>query len=218
MIVPGDVSADEIRHFLVYALQLNSHLGISPNGLLGENYGARVTGVTLSREQMAWAVEHNAHPNIEYRFQDYREVTGKFDRIYSVGMFEHVGRNSYETFFDKCYELLKDDGIMLIHTMGWARRGPWNHNAFVNKYIFPGGEMPTMSHMTMEYSDSSLPAPHGYLVIKESVLLEISSRPVDRVARVQKSAEELCDDFEVLVGKNQRLELVISVAYPGRKT
>jgi len=120
---------------------------------LASKYGVHVTGVTLSREQMAWAVEHNAHPNIEYRFQDYREVTGKFDRIYSVGMFEHVGRNSYETFFDKCYELLKDDGIMLIHTMGWARRGPWNHNAFVNKYIFPGGEMPTMSHMTMEYSD-----------------------------------------------------------------
>ncbi|OLP85840.1 Cyclopropane-fatty-acyl-phospholipid synthase [Symbiodinium microadriaticum] len=87
---------------------------------LASKYGVHVTGVTLSREQMAW---------------------------------EHVGRNSYETFFDKCYELLKDDGIMLIHTMGWSRRGPWNHNAFVNKYIFPGGEMPTMSHMTMEYSD-----------------------------------------------------------------
>jgi len=120
---------------------------------LASKYGVHVTGVTLSKEQMAWAVKHNAHPNIEYRYQDYREVTGTFDRIYSVGMFEHVGRNSYSTFFDKCYELLKDDGIMMIHTMGWARRGPWNHNAFVNKYIFPGGEMPTMSHMTQEFSD-----------------------------------------------------------------
>eukprot|EP00931_Biecheleriopsis_adriatica_P085984 TRINITY_DN60727_c0_g1_i1.p1 TRINITY_DN60727_c0_g1~~TRINITY_DN60727_c0_g1_i1.p1 ORF type:complete len:520 (-),score=92.81 TRINITY_DN60727_c0_g1_i1:24-1562(-) len=120
---------------------------------LASKYGVLVTGVTLSKEQMAWASENNSHPNVEFRFQDYRQVEGKFDRIYSVGMFEHVGRNSYKAYFDKCYELLADDGIMMIHTMGWARRGPWNHNAFVNKYIFPGGEMPTMMHLTQEFSD-----------------------------------------------------------------
>lgn len=120
---------------------------------LATKYGVHVTGATLSEDQMAWAKEHFSHPNIEYRLQDYRTVEGKFDRIYSVGMFEHVGRNSYQTYFDKCYELLADDGMMMIHTMGWARRGPWNHNAFINKYIFPGGELPTMAHLTQEFSD-----------------------------------------------------------------
>jgi cyclopropane-fatty-acyl-phospholipid synthase len=120
---------------------------------LASEYGVHVTGATLSERQMEWAKKHNAHPNIEYRLQDYRTVEGKFDRIYSVGMFEHVGRNSYKAYFDKCYELLEEDGIMLLHTMGWARRGPWNHNAFINKYIFPGGELPTMSHLTQEFTD-----------------------------------------------------------------
>jgi cyclopropane-fatty-acyl-phospholipid synthase len=120
---------------------------------LATEYGVHVTGATLSERQMEWAMEHNAHPQIEYRLQDYRTVEGKFDRIYSVGMFEHVGRNSYAAYFDKCYELLEDDGIMLLHTMGWARRGPWNHNAFINKYIFPGGELPTMAHLTQEFTD-----------------------------------------------------------------
>ncbi|CAE8620364.1 unnamed protein product, partial [Polarella glacialis] len=120
---------------------------------LASKFGVHVTGATLSKEQMAWAIKHNAHPNIEYRHEDYRDIQGRFDRIYSVGMFEHVGRNSYERYFDKCYDLLEDDGIMLIHCMGWAKRGEWNHHGFINKYIFPGGEMPTMAHFTQEFSD-----------------------------------------------------------------
>ena len=79
---------------------------------------------------MDWAKEHYGHPNIEFMYADYRDVQGKFDRVYSVGMFEHVGRASFATYFDKVYDALADDGIFLLHTLGWAKRGEWNHNGF----------------------------------------------------------------------------------------
>lgn len=120
---------------------------------LASRYGVQITGCTLSKAQMKWAQAHYAHPNIEFRYADYRTVEGKFDRVYSVGMFEHVGRKSYPAYFDKVYEVLKDDGIFLLHTMGWGKRGEWNHNAFVSKYIFPGGELPTMYTLSEEFSD-----------------------------------------------------------------
>mmetsp|Transcript_106332 Transcript_106332/g.277691 ORF Transcript_106332/g.277691 Transcript_106332/m.277691 type:complete len:354 (-) Transcript_106332:183-1244(-) len=120
---------------------------------LASKYGVHVSGFTLSEDQRAWAMEHKSHPNIEYNICDYRDIEGKFDRIYSCGMFEHVGRNNYGAYFDKCYELLNDDGIMLIHTMGSALRADWNHGSFINKYIFPGVELPRISDLTQEYSD-----------------------------------------------------------------
>ena len=79
---------------------------------------------------MDWAKTHYGHPNIEFMYADYRDVEGKFDRVYSVGMFEHVGRASFATYFDKVYDVLVDDGIFLLHTLGWAKRGEWNHNGF----------------------------------------------------------------------------------------
>ncbi|CAJ1338498.1 unnamed protein product [Effrenium voratum] len=120
---------------------------------LATKYDVQITAVTLSKAQMEWAKKHNGHPNIDFRFADYREAEGKFDRVYSVGMFEHVGRKSFATYFDKVYDCLKDDGIFLLHTLGWAKRGEWNHNAFVGKYIFPGGELPTLYLLTEEFSD-----------------------------------------------------------------
>ena len=113
--------------------------------LIATEYGVEVTGVTLSEDQYAYAKEHFQNPAVDIRLQDYRSMTGQFDRIYSVGIFEHIGRNCYETYFDKCYELLKDNGIMVIHSIGFARRGEWNHGGWMNKYIFPGAELPTMS-------------------------------------------------------------------------
>ena len=112
--------------------------------LISTEYGVHVTGVTLSEDQHAYAKENFQNPAVDIRLQDYRSMTGEFDRIYSVGIFEHIGRNCYQTYFDKCHELLKDNGIMVIHSIGFARRGEWNHAGWMNKYIFPGAELPTM--------------------------------------------------------------------------
>ncbi|CAE7507356.1 cfa [Symbiodinium sp. KB8] len=120
---------------------------------LASRYDVHIKACTLSQAQMDWAKEHYGHPNIEFMYADYRDVQGKFDRVYSVGMFEHVGRASFATYFDKVYDALADDGIFLLHTLGWAKRGEWNHNGFVGKYIFPGGELPTLYLLTEEFSD-----------------------------------------------------------------
>ncbi|CAK9089400.1 Cyclopropane-fatty-acyl-phospholipid synthase (CFA synthase) (Cyclopropane fatty acid synthase) [Durusdinium trenchii] len=121
---------------------------------LATKYDVHITAVTLSKAQMEWAKEHYGHPNIDFQYADYRDAPeGQYDRVYSVGMFEHVGRKSFATYFDKVYNCLKDDGIFLLHTLGWAKRGEWNHNAFVGKYIFPGGELPTLYLLTEEFSD-----------------------------------------------------------------
>ena len=102
---------------------------------LASKYNVNVIGVTLSKEQKIYADKNFSNKNIDILVQDYRSVEGKFDRVYSVGMFEHVGRKNYKEYYDKCYDLLKDDGIMLIHTIITSTR-EWNHNRFINKHIF----------------------------------------------------------------------------------
>jgi cyclopropane-fatty-acyl-phospholipid synthase len=117
---------------------------------LAEFGGANVTGVTLSREQHAIANERAAEKglNDQARFllQDYRDVCVPFDRIVSVGMFEHVGVNHYETFFEKCAQLLADDGVMVLHSIGRSE-GPGITNPWIAKYIFPGGYIPALSEV-----------------------------------------------------------------------
>jgi len=81
---------------------------------------------------------------VRFELIDYRDVTGRFDRIVSVGMFEHVGPPQYRTFFRKCRDLLTDDGVMLLHTIGRMGR-PGTTDAFMQKYIFPGGYIPALS-------------------------------------------------------------------------
>jgi cyclopropane-fatty-acyl-phospholipid synthase len=112
--------------------------------------GARVTGITLSKRQLALsqvrAQEQGLSDQVEFRLQDYRDVSGKFDRIVSVGMFEHVGVGFYDTFFGKCSELLADDGVMLLHSIGRSE-GPNVTNPWIAKYIFPGGYIPALSEV-----------------------------------------------------------------------
>ncbi len=111
--------------------------------------GAHVTGITLSEEQLAVARERGAESGlpVEFRLQDYRTVSGPFDRIVSVGMFEHVGVGYYRPYFRKIAELLTEDGIALIHTIGRSTP-PGATNPFIAKYIFPGGYIPALSEMT----------------------------------------------------------------------
>ena len=112
--------------------------------------GARVTGVTLSEEQFAVATaragETGLADRVEFRLQDYRDVPETFDRIVSVGMFEHVGANHYDEFFAKVRSLLKDDGVMLLHSIG-RNSVPGVTNAFIRKHIFPGGYIPSLSEV-----------------------------------------------------------------------
>ena len=117
---------------------------------LAEMCGASVRGITLSQEQLALsrarAEEKNLDHAVDFRLEDYRDVVGRFDRIVSVGMFEHVGLGFYETYFRKCADLLADDGVMVLHSIGRSE-GPSITNPFIAKYIFPGGYIPALSEV-----------------------------------------------------------------------
>ena len=115
---------------------------------LHEKTGAEVLGITLSEEQLKVARERAADAGVadkvKFELIDYRRVTGPFDRIVSIGMFEHVGPRHYRTFFLKCRDLLTPDGVMLLHTIGRVG-GPGVTDPFTAKYIFPGGYIPALS-------------------------------------------------------------------------
>lgn len=112
--------------------------------------GVRVTGVTLSEEQLKVARERAAAAGVadqvKFELIDYRAVEGQFDRIVSIGMFEHVGAAHYDEFFAKCRELLKPGGVMLLHTIGKLGKAT-TPDPFTDKYIFPGYHLPSVSQM-----------------------------------------------------------------------
>jgi cyclopropane-fatty-acyl-phospholipid synthase len=112
--------------------------------------GVEVLGITLSEEQLkvarARAAAAGVQDKVRFELLDYRQVKGVFDRIVSVGMFEHVGPPHYRTFFDTCRTLLAPDGVMLLHTIGRAD-GPGATDPWLAKYIFPGGYVPALSQI-----------------------------------------------------------------------
>ncbi|MGX8273477.1 class I SAM-dependent methyltransferase [Brevundimonas diminuta] len=119
-------------------------------GLSMVERGARVTGVTLSTEQHRTANERAAALGVtdraDFRLQDYRDLNQTFDRIISVGMFEHVGVPNYQEYFDTVARLLDEDGVAVIHSIG--RNSPPNRTQpWVRKYIFPGGYIPALSEV-----------------------------------------------------------------------
>jgi len=126
---------------------------------LAKATGAEVTGVTLSTEQLRLAEarvrRQGLARRVRFALQDYRKVSGVFDRIVSVGMFEHVGVNHYATYFGKIRELLTDGGVALVHTIGRSDP-PGATNPFIAKYIFPGGYLPALSEMTAAIERSGL--------------------------------------------------------------
>ena len=118
-----------------------------------------VTGITLSENQYNYSVnkakELNLENQVSFKLIDYRELNEKFDKIVSVGMFEHVGRKFYKTFFNQIDKLLSDDGLALIHTIGSFNQ-PRNPQPWVTKYIFPGGYTPSMSEVIGPIEKSGL--------------------------------------------------------------
>lgn len=115
---------------------------------LARDYGVRVVGVTLSRDQHRIATERagaeGLSGQIDIRLQDFREVAGRFDRVVSVGMFEHVGVPHYREYFRTIREALTDDGVALVHTIGRISP-PGTTSPWIRKYIFPGGYIPALS-------------------------------------------------------------------------
>ena len=126
---------------------------------LAEHAGVDVTGVTLSDEQFAVAnrraEERGLSGRVRFLLKDYRHLDGTFDRIVSVGMFEHVGVNHYRAFFKKCRDLLTPDGVMLLHSISRFGR-PAETSAFIRKYIFPGGYIPAISEVMPHIERSGL--------------------------------------------------------------
>ncbi len=125
---------------------------------MAENYGVEVVGVTISVEQAKMAQDKCRNLPVDIRVQDYRKLQGSFDRIVSIGMFEHVGYKNYRTYFKKINELLKDDGLFLLHTIGGntpaKRTDPW-----IERYIFPNGMIPSSQQISSAFE--------GYFVLED---------------------------------------------------
>lgn len=117
-----------------------------------EKYGAQVLGVTVSKEQVALGMELCKGLPVELRLQDYRQVTGKYDAVISIGIMEHVGCKNYRQYMQVVDRCLKDDGIAFIHTIGGNRSiavgDPWT-----NKYIFPNGMLPSIAQLGAAMED-----------------------------------------------------------------
>ena len=122
-------------------------------------YGCNVKGISLSEEQISYCLKKQKSSknskDLEYSLQDYRNETNHYDKIVSVGMFEHVGKPFYNTYFKKINNLLSDDGIAVIHTIGNVRT-PKLTPAFIRKYIFPGGYIPSLSEIMPAVEKSGL--------------------------------------------------------------
>jgi cyclopropane-fatty-acyl-phospholipid synthase len=158
---PGDdldaAQLDKKRHIAAKLLLQPGHkvldIGSGWGGLalyLAAECGADVTGLTLSEEQHKVATRRAAQAGlgdrVRFHLCDYREETGQYDRIVSVGMFEHVGVNQYPAFFRKLSQLLAPDGVALLHSIG-RMDGPGATNPWLRKYIFPGGYCPALSEV-----------------------------------------------------------------------
>ncbi len=167
---PGDdletAQANKQRHLAAKLLlkpgQRILDIGSGWGGLalyLAKAGGVQVTGLTLSDEQLKAAnrraAEAGLSEDVHFHLRDYREERGKYDRIVSVGMFEHVGVNYYQEFFAKVKDLLAEDGICVLHSIG-RMGGPSSTCAWLRKYIFPGGYTPALSEVLPAVEDSGL--------------------------------------------------------------
>lgn len=107
-----------------------------------QHYGVEVVGITVSKEQQKLAQERCAGLPVSIKLMDYRDLSERFDKVVSVGMFEHVGPKNYATYFDTVHRTLKDDGLFLLHTIGNSVTSP-KTDAWIDKYIFPNGKLPS---------------------------------------------------------------------------
>lgn len=111
-----------------------------------EHYGVEAVGMTISKEQVEWATAKYPHLKLDFRLTDYREIDEKFDRIVSVGMFEHVGSKNHRTFMEVAHRCLNPGGLFLLHTIGRNLRNSYP-DPWIDKYIFPNGELPSLGQI-----------------------------------------------------------------------
>ena len=111
-----------------------------------EHYGCTVTAVNISEEQIRFAREHCKNLPVTVRQEDYRQIRGRFDKIVSIGMFEHVGRKNYKAFMEVVHRCLKEKGIFLLHTIG-SNVSRVNCDPWINRYIFPNGMLPSIAQI-----------------------------------------------------------------------
>ena len=111
-----------------------------------ERYGVECEGVTVSKEQVAWGEERCRDLPVTFHLKDYREVRGTFDRIVSMGMFEHVGSRNYPVYMETAHRCLADDGLFLLHTIG-SNYTTTNIEPWLDKYIFPNGVLPSLAQL-----------------------------------------------------------------------
>ena len=148
---------DKKKH-IIEKLQIKENMSVLDIGCgwggmalqIAKDTGAKVKGITLSENQFATAQrraqEEGLSEKVTFALQDYRHENNKYDRIVSVGMFEHVGIKYFPIFFSKTYEILKEKGIFLLHTIG-QRSQPSATSSWIRKYIFPGGYIPSLSEI-----------------------------------------------------------------------
>ncbi|GAC1412417.1 MAG: cyclopropane fatty acyl phospholipid synthase [Burkholderiaceae bacterium] len=115
-------------------------------GYAAQHYGVNCVGVTVSKEQAQWARRRYADLSLDVRLQDYRDTTGQFERIVSIGMFEHVGRKNHRDFAKVAHRCLTNDGLFLLHTIGQNERSTVT-NPWIDKYIFPNGDLPSIGQI-----------------------------------------------------------------------
>ncbi|MEL7488261.1 MAG: cyclopropane-fatty-acyl-phospholipid synthase family protein [Pseudomonadota bacterium] len=161
---------------------------------LAEHLGAEVVGVTLSKEQQALANERarekGLKDKVDFRLIDYRHVQEKFDRVVSIGMFEHVGVPHYREFFYKVQDVLEDDGLALLHAIG--HRGPPNTTGpWIRKYIFPGGYSPSLSETFAEIEQTDL-----WVTDTEILRLHYAATLQEWHRRFQENRETVAEMFD----------------------
>lgn len=162
-----------------------------------ENYGCNVTGINISQEQIRHAKEFCKGLPVEILDCDYRDVRGCFDKIISVGMFEHVGYKNYRSFMEVAHRSLREDGIFLLHTIGSNKSGV-NTNAWLNKYIFPNGMLPSIAQISRAaeglfvLEDLHNMGPH----YEKTLLLWNQRFQVARAKHAAKHGERFCRMWE----------------------
>jgi cyclopropane-fatty-acyl-phospholipid synthase len=117
-----------------------------------ERYGVECVGLTISKEQAKRGQENCQGLPVEFRVQDYRETNERFDHIVSIGMFEHVGRKNFRTYMEVTHRCLEDEGLFLLHTIG-KRKSDTTPDAWIDKYIFPNGDLPSLSQISDAVED-----------------------------------------------------------------
>ena len=157
------------------------------------HHGVQCVGLTVSREQAAWGQAHAQGLPVRFELMDYRQFNpeGKvrFDRVASIGMFEHVGRKNYRAYFDMAHRCLSDEGLFLLHTIGKNQSGastdPW-----IEKYIFPNGELPSMAELAFYAEDFVVEDWHNFGADYDRTLMAWHERFEDAWPRLSQRYDE----------------------------